>query len=300
MHPVLDDLLHLLRLERIEDDIFRGESRDIGGAQVFGGQVLGQALSAAHHTVDGRRVHSLHAYFLRRGDMGAPIVYEVDRSRDGGSFSVRRVVAIQHGRPIFNFAASFQAPESGLEHQADMPDVEGPDGLPDLTEVTPAILDMIPEKMHRFLTAKRAFEFRPLAPMDLVSPEPRPPVKHVWIRAVDELPDDPVLHQNLLAYVSDYELLGTATLPHGLPFGQGRVLMASLDHAMWFHRNARIDEWLLYTMDSPNASGARGYTRGQFFTQDGKLVASTVQEGLVRVLSEESASRRRSHPRQQD
>ena len=299
MHPVLDDLLHLLRLERIEDNIFRGESRDIGGAQVFGGQVLGQALSAAHHTVDGRRVHSLHAYFLRRGDMNAPIIYEVDRSRDGGSFSVRRVVAIQHGRPIFNFAASFQAPEPGLEHQAEMPEVEGPDGLPDLTEVAPAILDMIPEKMHRFLTAKRAFEFRPLAPMDLVSPEPRPAVKYVWIKAVDALPDDPSLHQNLLAYVSDYELLGTATMPHGLPFGQGRVLMASLDHAMWFHRNARIDEWLLYAMDSPNASGARGYARGQFFSRDGTLVASTSQEGLVRVLSEESASQRRSHPRQQ-
>jgi len=299
MHPVLDDLLHLLKLERIEDNIFRGESRDIGGAQVFGGQVLGQALSAAHHTVDGRRVHSLHAYFLRRGDMNAPIVYEVDRSRDGGSFSVRRVVAIQHGRPIFNFAASFQVPETGLEHQAEMPDVEGPDGLPDLTEVAPAILEMIPEKMHRFLTAKRAFEFRPLAPMDFVSPEPRQPVKYVWIRAVDALPDDPALHQNLLAYVSDYELLGTATLPHGLPFGQGRVLMASLDHAMWFHRNARIDDWLLYAMDSPNASGARGYARGKFFTRDGRLVASSAQEGLVRVLSEESASKRRSHPRQQ-
>ena len=299
MHPVLDDLLHLLKLERIEDNIFRGESRDIGGAQVFGGQVLGQALSAAHHTVDGRQVHSLHAYFLRRGDMESPIIYEVDRSRDGGSFSVRRVVAIQHGRPIFNFAASFQTPESGLDHQAEMPEVEGPDGLPDLTEVAPAILEMIPEKMHRFLTAQRAFEFRPLAPMDFVSPEPRAPQKYVWIRAVDRLPDDPVLHQNLLAYVSDYELLGTATLPHGLPFGQGRVLMASLDHAMWFHRPARIDEWLLYSMDSPNASGARGFARGQFFSRGGQLVASTSQEGLVRVLSEDSASRRRSDPRHQ-
>lgn len=299
MHAVLDDLLHLLRLERIEDNIFRGESRDIGGAQVFGGQVLGQALSAAHHTVDDRRVHSLHAYFLRRGDMNAPIIYEVDRSRDGGSFSVRRVVAIQHGRPIFNFAASFQVPETGLEHQAEMPEVEGPDGLPDLTEVAPAILEKMPEKMHRFLTAQRAFEFRPLAPLDVISTDPRPPLKYVWIRAVDSLPDDPVLHQNLLAYVSDYELLGTATLPHGLPFGQGRVLMASLDHAMWFHRNSRIDDWLLYAMDSPNASGARGYARGQFFSKDGQLVASTAQEGLVRVLPEESASRRRSDPRRQ-
>ena len=299
MHPVLDDLLHLLKLERIETNIFRGESRDIGGAQVFGGQVLGQALSAAHHTVENRRAHSLHAYFLRRGDMSAPIIYDVDRSRDGGSFSVRRVVAIQHGRPIFNLAASFQVPEDGLQHQAEMPDIEGPEGLPDLTEVAPKILQKIPEKMHRFLTAKRAFEFRPLAPMDFVSPEPRPPIKHVWIKAVDALPDDRALHQNLLAYVSDYELLGTATLPHGLPFGQGRVLMASLDHAMWFHRDVKIDDWLLYAMDSPNASGARGLARGQIFSRDGTLVASTSQEGLVRVLSEDTAVKRRSDPREQ-
>ena len=299
MNPVLDDLLHLLRLERLEENIFRGESRDIGGAQVFGGQVLGQALSAAYHTVEGRRAHSLHAYFLRRGDMNAPIVYDVDRSRDGGSFSVRRVVAIQHGRPIFNFAASFQVPEDGLDHQADMPDVEGPDGLPELTEVAADIRDKIPEKMHRYLTVKRAFEFRPVDALDFLAPEPRAPIKYIWIRAVDALPDTQALHQNLLAYVSDYELLGTATLPHGLPFGQGRVLMASLDHALWFHRDIRIDDWLLYAMDSPNASGARGLSRGQFFTRDGKLVASTTQEGLIRVLTEETARDKRSDPRQQ-
>ena len=212
---------------------------------------------------------------------------------------MRRVVAIQHGRPIFNFAASFQAPEEGLSHQAGMPAVEGPDGLSDLTEVTPDILQMIPEKMHRYLTAKRAFEFRPLDALDFLSPEPRPPAKYVWIRAVDRLPDEPSLHQNLLAYVSDYELLGTATLPHGLPFGQGRVLMASLDHALWFHRDVRIDDWLLYAMDSPNASGARGFSRGQFFTRDGTLVASTSQEGLVRVLGESAAEAKRSDPKTQ-
>ena len=299
MDPILADLLHLLKLERIEDNIFRGESRDIGGAQVFGGQVLGQALSAAHHTVENRRAHSLHAYFLRRGDMKAPIVYEVDRSRDGGTFSVRRVVATQHGRPIFNFAASFQSPEEGLDHHAEMPDVAGPDGLEDLTEVAPKLLDRIPEKMHRYLTVKRAFEFRPVEVLDFVSPEPRPAVKHVWIRAVDKLPDDPALHQNLLAYVSDYELLGTSTLPHGLPFGQGRVMMASLDHALWFHRDVRIDDWLLYSMDSPNSSGARGFARGQFFDRHGTLVASTTQEGLVRVLSEDAATTRRSDPKHQ-
>lgn len=292
MHPVLEDLLHLLNLERIEDNIFRGESRDIGSAQVFGGQVLGQALSAAHQTVNNRTAHSLHAYFLRRGDMQAPILYDVDRARDGGSFSVRRVVAIQHGRPIFNLAASFQKPESGLEHQAEMPDVPGPDGLQDATEVAPEMLKRIPQKMRRYLTGKRPFEFRPVRPMNFEHPEVLPPVKHVWIKAVDSLPDDASLHQNLLAYVSDYELIGTSTLPHGLPFDRGNVQMASLDHALWFHREVRVDQWLLYALDSPNASGARGFARGQFFTEDGLLIASTAQEGLVRVLSRQRQPRR--------
>ena len=299
MNPVLSDLIELLQLERIEDNFYRGQSRDIGSAQVFGGQVLGQALSAAHHTVAERCAHSLHAYFLRRGDMNSPIIYEVDRSRDGGSFSVRRVVAIQHGRPIFNLAASFQKPEKGLEHRADMPDVPGPDGLQDLTEVSPEILKVVPEKMRRYLTDQRPFEFRPVRPMNFLQPEKLPPVKHVWIKAVDKLPDEASLHQNLLAYVSDYELLGTSTLPHGLPFGQGRVQMASLDHALWFHRDVRLDEWLLYSFDSPNASGARGFSRGQFFTENGLLVASAAQEGLVRVLGEDRTRNKPSDPKKQ-
>jgi acyl-CoA thioesterase II len=298
-HPVLDDLLRLLRLERIEENIFRGESRDIGSAQVFGGQVLGQALSAAHHTVDGRIAHSLHAYFLRRGDVNAPIIYEVDRARDGGTFSVRRVVAIQHGRPIFNLAASFQSPEEGLEHQAAMPDVAGPDGLQDVTQVAPEVLERLPEKLRRYLVDQRPFEFRPVRPLNFTRPEKLPPVKQVWIKAVDRLPESVSLHQNLLAYVSDYELLGTSVLPHGLAFGNGRVQMASLDHALWFHRAMRVDEWLLYSFDSPNASGARGFARGQFFTRDGTLVASTAQEGLIRVLPESANDRKRSDPRLQ-
>ncbi|MGI9203871.1 MAG: acyl-CoA thioesterase [Woeseiaceae bacterium] len=299
MHAVLEDLLNLLKLERIEKNIFRGESRDIGSAQVFGGQVLGQALSAANHTVTDRRAHSLHAYFLRRGDMNAPIIYDVDRSRDGGSFSVRRVVAIQHGRPIFNLAASFQKPEEGLEHQVEMPVVDGPTGLQDLTEVAPEILQKIPEKMRRYLTVQRPFEFRPVEPANFLTAEPRAPLKYVWIKAVDRLPDHQALHQNLLAYVSDYELLGTSTLPHGLSFGRGRVMMASLDHALWFHREFRMDEWLLYAMDSPNSSGARGFSRGQFFTAEGKLVASTSQEGLVRVLPNADSETKRSDPKTQ-
>ena len=298
MHPVLEDLIALLTLERIEENIFRGDSRDIGSPQVFGGQVLGQALSAAQHTVEGRVAHSLHAYFLRRGDINAPIIYEVDRARDGGSFSNRRVVAIQHGRPIFNLAASFQRPEVGLEHQADMPEVPGPDGLKDLTEVASDLLEKIPLKMRRYLTDKRPFEFRPVRPFNFTEPEKLPPVKHVWIRAVDELPRDQALHQNLLAYVSDYELLSTATLPHGLVFGRGTIIMASLDHALWFHRSFAVDQWLLYSMDSPSASGVRGFSRGQLFTEDGVLVASTVQEGLVRIV-DPAQKKARSDPRLQ-
>ncbi len=298
MHAFLDDLITLLKLERIEDNIFRGESRDIGSPQVFGGQVLGQALSAAQHTVEGRVAHSLHAYFLRRGDINARIVYEVDRSRDGGSFSNRRVVAIQHGRPILNLAASFQTPEEGLEHQAPMPDVPGPDGLRSLHEFASDLPDSVPMKMRRFLTEKRPFEFRPVRPLEFEARQRLEPSAHVWIRAMGELPDDQSLHQNLLAYVSDYELLGVSTLPHGLSFIRDNVIMASLDHALWFHRRVRMDEWHLYSIDSPNASGARGLSRGQFFSADGKLVASTSQEGLVRVV-DPNAARQRSHPREQ-
>ena len=294
MHPVLDDLITLLHLERIEDNIFRGESRDIGSAQVFGGQVLGQALSAAQHTVDGRVAHSLHAYFLRRGDMEAPIVYEVDRARDGGSFSNRRVVAIQHGRPILNLAASFQHPEQGVQHQARMPEVPGPGDCRDILETESDLLQKMPEKMRRHMADKRAFVIRPV----LQDSRTGMPQKNVWLRAVDALPAELALHQNLLAYASDYELLGVSTLPHDLPFGKGAVIMASLDHALWFHRPVHIDEWLLYSMDSPNASGARGLARGQFFNQGGELIASTAQEGLVRVVT--GAASKRSDPKLQD
>lgn len=296
MRAILADLIKLLKLERIEDNIFRGVSRDLGTDQVFGGQVLGQALSAAQHTVEGRVAHSLHAYFLRRGDMHAPIIYEVDRARDGGSFSNRRVIAIQHGRTILNLAASFHRIERGLDHHDTMPDVDGPEGLMDLTEVPPDKLEVLPEKMRRFLTNKRPFEFRPVRPIDFDNKDKLPAKHQVWIRAVDRLPDDLTLHQNLLAYVSDFELLGTSTLPHGLSFMRDRMIMASLDHGMWFHRDFRLDEWLLYSMDSPSAAGARGFARGQVFTKDGTLVASTSQEGLVRVLEQ---AKKRSNPKHQ-
>jgi len=280
---VLADLLQLLKLERIEDRIFRGESRDLGGARVFGGQVLGQALTAASYTVTGREVHSLHAYFLVAGDVNAPIVYEVDVARDGKSFSNRRVVAIQHGQPIFNMTASFQVPEQGLTHAAMMPQVQGPEGLADVRELPEEILAKVPEKMRRFLTHERPFEVRPVEPIQVIAPPRAAPVRHIWIKTVDALPDDADLHRNVLAYVSDYQLVSTATLPHGIHFAEGSVQLASLDHAMWFHRPFRVDEWLLYAMHSPNASGGRGLALGQFFTRDGTLVASTAQEGVVRV-----------------
>jgi len=280
---VLADLLKLLELERIEDRIFRGESRDLGGARVFGGQVLGQALTAASYTVQDRRVHSLHAYFLVAGDVNAPIVYEVEIARDGKSFSNRRVVAIQHGQPIFNMTASFQVPEEGLEHSAPMPQVPGPEGLADVRELPADVLAKVPEKMRRFLTHERPFEFRPVEPIQIVSPPRAAPVRHIWLKTLAKLPDNADLHRNVLAYVSDYQLVSTATLPHGIHFAEGNVQLASLDHAMWFHRPFRADEWLLYAMESPNASGGRGLALGRFFTRDGALVASTAQEGVVRV-----------------
>jgi acyl-CoA thioesterase-2 len=279
------DLLKLLELEQLEVNLFRGESRDIGSAQVFGGQVLGQALTAASRTVDGRIVHSLHAYFLRRGDFNAPIVYEVDRSRDGHSFSNRRVIAIQHGEQIFNMTASFQVVEDGLEHQFEMPNVPPPEELPDMLEVLRPMVDRLPERVKRFVEKPRPFEFRMVQPFpDLIAPSKHPPARQVWLRLPDRIPDDESLHRRLLAYVSDYYLLDTAVLPHGMSFLSAKAVMASIDHAMWFHRPLRVDEWLLYALDSPSSSGARGFGRGSVFARDGRLVASTAQEGLIRVI----------------
>ena len=283
MEPVLTDLIELMRLEPSDEDVFRGNSQDIGTPQIFGGQVLGQALCAAGQTVTGRVPHSLHAYFLRRGDVAEPIAYRVERDRDGGSFSSRRVVAIQHDRPIFNMAVSFQKDEPGMEHQLQMPDVAGPDGLADRRDIDAETLAQMHERMQAYLIRKRPFLVRPLHRTDLLKPEKMEPVKHVWVRAVNRLPDDPLLHQALFAYVSDYELLGTATLPHEISFTDGNVQMASLDHAIWFHHQFRVDEWLLFSFDSPCAAGSRGLARATVFTQAGKLVASIAQEGLIRL-----------------
>lgn len=282
MNKELQAVIDLLSLEQIEDNLFRGESHDIGAPQVFGGQILGQALSAASQTVEDRVPHSLHAYFLRPGDFNHPVVYQVERSRDGRSYTNRRVVAVQHGRPILNLAASFHHPEPGFDHQETMPDVAGPDGLTPSIDIQAAVIDQVPEKMRRLLAHRPPFEFRPVEPPKFLEPAARPARKHVWMRAWNPLPDEPALHRNLLAYVSDYELLGTATLPHDLDFARRPVQMASIDHALWFHRSFRVDDWLLYAFDSPSNFGGRGFSRGQIFTGDGTLIASVAQEGVIR------------------
>jgi acyl-CoA thioesterase-2 len=283
MDRILADLLKVLRLERIEVNLFRGESRDIGSPQVFGGQVLGQALVAASATVEGRSVHSLHAYFLRRGDFNNPIVYEVDRSHDGGSFSTRRVVAIQHGQQILHMSASFQIEEGGVSHQFPMPEVPDPETLKDMEAWSKEILHRVPDKIRRLMEQQKPFEFRPVKLHDPGDSTPHEPVKNVWFRTVDKLPDDETLHRCLLAYVSDYHLLDTSTLPHGISYANSDLQMASLDHAMWFHRPLRVDDWLLYSVHSPSASGGRGLARGHIFDRQGRLVATTTQEGLIRL-----------------
>ena len=282
MDQRLEDVMALLELEQLEVNLFRGDSRDIGSPQVFGGQVLGQSLVAAYRTVEARACHSLHAYFLRRGDFDAPIVYQVDRSRDGQSFTNRRVVAIQHGEQIFHMSCSFQVNEPGMDHAAQMPDVPPPEQLRDFQSYHEELLAELPEKVRRFFEHRRPFEFRPVRMPNYINPEPQPAAKQVWFRTVDRVPsDEDRVHRCLLAYVSDYNLLDTATLPHAASFAH--LQMASIDHAMWFHRPFRVDDWLLYAIDSPSASGARGFARGSIFTREGRLVASTAQEGLIRL-----------------
>ena len=282
-HEAFEELLTLMQLERLEDNLFRGASRDIGTKRVFGGQVLAQALLAASYTVEDRLAHSLHAYFLRAGDHDAPVVYDVDRSRDGRSFTSRRVVAIQHGRPIFTLAASFQVEEEGLDHQFEMPEAPSPDELEPIGILPPEEFDHMPKNMQRWLDRFGPFEFRAVRGVDPDDQAPRPPFKELWFRLHGELEDDPRLHRALLAYVSDFHLVGTATLPHGISWVDGKLMMASLDHAMWFHRDFRVDDWMLYTCDSPSTSGGRGLARGMIYDREGNLVASTAQEGVIRL-----------------
>jgi acyl-CoA thioesterase-2 len=289
---LIDELMAILQLERIEENIFRGRSQDLGWGRVFGGQVVGQSLSAAEQTVpEGRSVHSLHGYFLRPGDAKESIVYMVDPIRDGKSFTTRRVVAIQNGKAIFNLSASFQIAEEGFGHQSPkMPDVPGPDellgeqelGRRYLERLPEAIRNKLPRALRERVVADRPIEVRPVAPVDPMNPGEREPVRHVWFRANGPLPGARSIHQYLLAYASDFHLLGTTMQPHSVTWLTPGMQVASLDHAMWFHRPFRFDDWLLYDLEAPSAQGARGLAQGRWFTRDGVLVASSMQEGLIR------------------
>jgi len=282
MSAVMQELLQLLDLEPIEINLFRGQSINLFGKNVFGGQVLGQALMAAGRTVEDRLAHSLHAYFLRPGDATTPIVYSVERVRDGKSFTTRTVKAIQHGEIIFTLMASFSIAEDGLDHQMPMPTVPAPEELKSELELRRMVAPFVPEKMRAMMERDRPIELRPIDPINPFALTPQPPHRAHWMRSQMALPDDPFLHQCLLAFASDFALMGTAMLPHAVHFMQPSMQCASIDHAMWFHRPVRMDEWLLYSMDAPSASSAKGINRGLIYDRNGVLIASTAQEGLMR------------------
>lgn len=283
MSEAVKVLLKTLDLERIEQNIYRGESPQVGWQRVFGGQVIGQALVAAQRTVDeGRLAHSLHGYFMRPGDPSVPILYNVDRIRDGRSFTTRRVVAIQHGKAIFSMSASFQVVEEGLEHFTEMPDVKKPEDLPSEKQLSDRFIDKAPEAIRKYWQRERPIELRPTNLDHYLTNKILEPSQDVWIRATGELPGDPEIQQAVLAYASDMTLLDTSLYAHGRAIFDPNLQVASLDHAMWFHRPLNMAEWHLYSQDSPNSSGARGFTRGNIYSRDGQLIASVAQEGLIR------------------
>jgi acyl-CoA thioesterase II len=280
----VQQLLTILDLEQLENNLFRGRSPQNGWQRVFGGQVVGQALVAAERTVDSseRVTHSLHGYFLRPGDPKVPIIYEVDRIRDGGSFTTRRVVGIQHGQAIFSMSASFHRAEEGFDHQIEMPKVPAPDALPSLAELKARLLPKLPEVVRTYWERELPLDLRPVDLGRYFSPGQAQPRQNIWMKASSSMPDDYRLHQCALAYASDFTLLDTALIAHGRAMFDPRLMMASLDHAVWFHRPFRADEWLLFAEDSPSAQGARGFCRGSIFSADGRLVASVAQEGMIR------------------
>jgi acyl-CoA thioesterase-2 len=284
MSRALDDLLAILDLEQLEHNLYRGRSPQVGWQRVFGGQVIGQALVAACRTVDtqARPPHSLHAYFLLPGDPKIPIVYEVDRIRDGKSFTTRRVVAVQHGAAIFSMSASFHLSEPGFDHAAVMPAVPAPEELPGEQQIRSGVLPMMPDPVRAYFERERPIEFRPVEFARYLARQPMEPKFNVWIRATGRLPDDPAIHQCVLAYASDMTLLDSSLIAHGRTVFERTIQAASLDHALWIHRPFRADEWLLYSQESPSASGALGFARGLIFSRDGMLVASVAQEGLIR------------------
>lgn len=283
MSQALTHLLALLNLEKIEDGLFRGQSEDLGLRQVFGGQVVGQALYAAKQTVPQERlVHSFHSYFLRPGDSRKPIIYDVEVLRDGNSFSARRVAAIQHGKPIFYMTASFQAPEPGFEHQKPRPEVPGPENLPSESQIARSLEKFIPEQVRDKFLSEKPLEFRPVVFHNPLQGHVDKPTRQVWLRANGQVPDDIQLHQLLLGYASDFNFLPVALQPHGVGFLESGMQVATIDHSMWFHRPFDLNEWLLYSVESTSASSARGFVRGEFYSQSGVLIASAVQEGVMR------------------
>ncbi|TNV20620.1 acyl-CoA thioesterase II [Buttiauxella sp. B2] len=286
MSQALSNLLALLNLEKIEEGIFRGQSEDLGLRQVFGGQVVGQALYAAKETVPVERlVHSFHSYFLRPGDSQKPIVYDVETLRDGNSFSARRVAAIQNGKPIFYMTASFQAPEPGFEHQKAMPSAPAPENLKSETEIAMAFEKLLPQTLKEKFLCEKPLEIRPVVFHNPMQGHVDEPVRQVWMRANGKMPADLRVHQYLLGYASDFNFLPTALQPHGIGFLEPGMQVATIDHSMWFHRPFDMNDWLLYSVESTSASSARGFVRGEFYSRDGVLVASTVQEGVMRKRS---------------
>lgn len=283
MSKVLNELLGLLELEKLDDNLFIGQSQDLGFKALFGGQVIGQALSAAKQTLaQERQLHSFHSYFLRPGDAKKPVTYIVEITRDGRSFSTRRVQAMQNGKAIFNLTASFQIEELGFEHQDDMPAVVGPEGLATIQELQMQHKDKIPQAMHSTIFAERPIEFRPVKEYDWLNPKKSSSKNQVWMRAKGDMPNDLRIHKYLLGYASDYNFLPTAVHPHGRSIWSKDFQIATIDHSMWFHRDFKFDDWLLYDIDSPSASGGRGLVRGKIYNQQGQLVASTAQEGVIR------------------
>lgn len=283
MNSILDQLVSLLSMETIEENLFRGASQDLGFRQLFGGQVLGQALSAASQTVESeRQANSLHGYFLRAGDAKKPVIYQVERVRDGGSFSTRRVTAIQNGQTIFTCSASFHQQEEGFRHQTEMPDVPQPEDLIPEEELSPRLAKALSQEKREKMLRAKAIETRPVQVLDPLHPAISAPIKQVWFKAAGVLPSSPALHKYLLAYASDFGLLTTSLLPHGASIWQPHMQVASLDHSIWFHEEVCLDDWLLYSMDSPWAGNSRGFARGSIYTRDGRLVASVAQEGLTR------------------
>ncbi len=280
----LNALLRVLDLEQLEDNLFRGARGSEGWQRVYGGQVLGQALMAAVRTVDrGRRVHSLHGYFLLAGDPTRPIIYDVERIRDGGSFATRRVKAIQHGAAIFTMSASFHKAEEGLEHQSAMPEVPGPEALPNPKDAISRLIDKLPAAMRSYWERDRPIEMRVVDISRYLTREKKAPAQQIWFRAAGRLPDDPAIHEAVLAYASDFTLLDTALIAHGKLLFDADIQLASLDHVIWYHRTFRADDWMLYVQDSPSAHSARGFSRGSIYTREGRLIASVAQEGLMRL-----------------